>query len=101
ANGSMATLATAAGNQRDVIDGATRWIFTAFSLLAESNDADKVLRAGGRYLSCVMSSSRVHSSFTGLFAAFAHSTAAGMKSPSSRRPKPPPRNVVCTNTFSG
>jgi hypothetical protein len=27
-----------------------------------------------------MSSSRVHSSFTGLFAAFAHSTAAGMKS---------------------
>src|SRR5262245_3110425 len=79
ANGST-VFSTTDGAQRAVIDGAHRWIFTALSLPPASNEAARVLRAGGRYLSWVVSSSRVHSSFTGRPDFFAHSTAAGMKS---------------------
>jgi len=48
-----------------------------------------------------MSSSRVHTTFTGAPTAFAVSTASTMKSISPRRPKPPPSKVVLTMTFSG
>ncbi len=47
-----------------------------------------------------MSSSRVQITLTGTPTAFAVSTASTMKSCSPRRPKPPPRSVVCTVTFS-
>ena len=36
-------MATADGAQREVIDGATRWILTAFSFLFESKVADGYL----------------------------------------------------------
>ena len=45
-----------------------------------------------------MSSSRVQINFTGAPTAFDASTAAGTKSTSRRRPKPPPSKVVCTLT---
>src|SRR2546425_891628 len=48
-----------------------------------------------------MSSSRVHTTFTGAPTAFDVSTASTMKSISARRPKPPPSSVVFTMTFSG
>ena len=52
-------------------------------------------------MSCVMSSSRVQISFTGAPTAFDASTAAGTKSTSRRRPKPPPSRVVWTLTWLG
>ena len=48
-----------------------------------------------------MSSSRVHTSFTGAPIAFEISTACAMKSRSMRRPKPPPRKVVSIVICSG
>ena len=47
-----------------------------------------------------MSSSRVHTTFTGLPTAFDVSTASVTKSASPRRPKPPPRYVVWMWTAS-
>ena len=48
-----------------------------------------------------MSSSRVHTSFTGAPIAFEISTACAKKSQSMRRPKPPPRKVVLMVICSG
>ena len=50
-----------------------------------------------------MSSSRVHTVFTGMPAAFATCTASLTKSDAgvARRPNPPPRNWVWMETFSG
>ena len=48
-----------------------------------------------------MSSSRVHSSFTGFNTALLICAAWMMKSMSMRRPKPPPRNVVSSVTVDG
>ena len=47
-----------------------------------------------------MSSSRVQITFTGAATAFETRTASETKSGSSRRPKPPPENVVWMRTFS-
>ena len=45
-----------------------------------------------------MSSSRVQTTFTGAPTAFDVSTASITKSTSPRRPKPPPRSIVWTET---
>src|ERR1700693_2088421 len=57
----------------------------------------------GRYQPPCMSSSRVHTTFTGTLASFATCTASTTKSEAgfARRPNPPPNNVVLIFTFSG
>src|SRR6266571_1099851 len=50
-------------------------------------------------MSCWMSSSRVHTTFTGPATCFAIRTAWMMKSTSSRRPKPPPSRWLWTRTL--
>src|SRR3984893_862746 len=57
----------------------------------------------GRYQPPCMSSSRVHTTFTGALATLATCTASTTKSEAgfARRPNPPPNNVVLIFTFSG
>ena len=51
-------------------------------------------------MSCWMSSSRVHTTFTGPSTCFAMRTAATTMSASSLRPNPPPSRWLLTITFS-
>ena len=51
-------------------------------------------------MSCWMSSSRVHTTFTGPSTCWAMRTALAAMSGSSRRPKPPPSRWLCTVTLS-
>src|SRR6266540_236672 len=92
---------TKSGNTRAMMDGATMRCVQATGRPPASSPARSRWTLTGRYWSCWVSSSRDQITFTGAPTAFEVSSASWMKSSSNRRPKPPPRYVVWTFTFSG
>src|ERR1035438_7337519 len=86
-----------------IIDWPTIVCVQAIGLPVASRPAANRSCHIGRYQPPCVSSSRVHTIFTGTLASFATCTASTTKSEAglARRPNPPPSNVVWIFTFSG